>query len=57
MRFFTQHVSRFWLPRADATGDFLRAQIPFGIGAVKRHIIQLQTVGLEGERRGLWREI
>ncbi len=53
----TQHVARFRLPRADAARHLLRAQIPFGIRAVKGHIVQLQAIRLEGQRRGLRGEI
>ena len=53
----TQHVARFRLPWADAARHLLRAQIPFGIRAVERHVVQLQTIGLERQRRGLRGEI
>ena len=55
LRIFPQYVPRLGLPRADATGHLLRTEIPLRIRAVKGHVIQLQTVGLERQRRRLWR--
>ncbi len=57
LRFVPENFTCFRAPGNDAAVHALCAQVPLAAGAVKRHILQLQAIGLERQRRGLLRQI
>ncbi len=53
LRFTPENFTRLRTPGNDSAVNALRAQGPLATGTVKRHILQLQAIGLERQRRSL----
>jgi len=53
LRFAAENFTCLRAPGNDAAVNALGAEIPLATGAVKRHILQLQAIGLKRQRRGL----
>ena len=53
LRFAPENFTCLRAPGNDAAVNALGAEVPLAAGAVKRHILQLQAIGLERQRCGL----
>ncbi len=53
LRFAAENFTCLRAPGDDTAVNALGAEVPLATGAVKRHILQLQAIGLKRQRRGL----